>query len=74
LLERWITGRDGEAFNELVSRHADFVYSVCRRIVRNDADAQHLAQKCFLKLAAISRVPRSSFAGWLQRLGDAAGT
>ena len=50
LLERWIAARDGEAFNELVSRHADFVYGVCRRIVRNDADAQDLTQECFLKL------------------------
>src|SRR5262245_56299119 len=67
LLERWIAAKDGEAFNELVSRHANFVYGVCRRIVRNDADAQDLTQECFLKLAGATEVPRS-FAGWLHRV------
>jgi RNA polymerase sigma factor (sigma-70 family) len=65
LLERWIDRRDAEAFNEIVSRHAGLVYNVCRRIVRNDADAEDLAQDCFLKLAGVTYVPRSSLAGWL---------
>lgn len=65
LLERWIARRDAEAFNELVSRYAGLVYGVCLRMVRNHADAEDLAQDCFVKLASARRAPRASLAGWL---------
>ncbi len=65
LLERWITNRDAEALSELVSRYADLVYGVCRRVVRNEADAEDVAQDCFLRLARTKSPPRSSLAGWL---------
>lgn len=65
LFERWIALRDAEAFNEIISRHADMVFGVCRRVVRNDADAEDVAQDCFLKLARTGSVPRSSVLGWL---------
>jgi len=65
LLERWITSRDAEAFNELISRHARLVYGVCKRLLRNDADAEDAAQDCFLKLARAASPPQSSVLGWL---------
>jgi RNA polymerase sigma factor (sigma-70 family) len=65
LLERWIARRDGEAFNEIVSRHADMVFGVSRRLLRNDADAEDITQGCFLKLARSPSPPRSSVLGWL---------
>ncbi len=68
LLQRWIGERDGEAFNELVSRHAPMVYSVCRRVLRHSADAEDVSQDCFLKLAHSRAVPKSSFASWLHAM------
>src|SRR5262245_43741152 len=65
LLERWISHRDAEAFNELVSRHAGLVYGACKRVVRNQDDAEDIAQNCFLKLALAPVPPRSSLLGWL---------
>lgn len=67
LLERWIRSRDADAFNEIITRHADLVFSACRRIVQNHADAEDIAQNCFLKLANAGSPPRSSVVGWLYR-------
>lgn len=65
LLDRWISRRDAEAFNELVSRYADLVYNVSERILRNRADAEDVSQNCFLKLASTTSVPCSSLVSWL---------
>ena len=51
LLERWSTRRDVEAFTELVSRHSAMVYTTCKRILQNDADAEDVSQECFIELA-----------------------
>jgi len=68
LLDRWAGQRDAEAFAELVARHSSMVYATCKRILHNDADAQDVAQECFIGLAQLasrgSRV-RSSLNGWL---------
>jgi RNA polymerase sigma-70 factor (ECF subfamily) len=68
LLRQWTARRDAEAFNELVIRHADAVYATCRRILRNDADAEDVSQECFLRLARQSEAVRSSVGGWLHRV------
>ncbi|MBL7647886.1 MAG: sigma-70 family RNA polymerase sigma factor [Candidatus Hydrogenedentes bacterium] len=65
LLERWTTRRDAEAFNEIVERFADQVYGTCKRILRNDADAEDAAQECFLLLVRAGGGVRSSLGGWL---------
>lgn len=67
LLERWKTRRDAEAFDEIVRRFADQVFGTCRRILRNDADAEEVAQECFLLLVRSSGEVRSSLGGWLHR-------
>ena len=77
LLELWIAARDGEAFNELVSRYAGLVHGACRRVLGNAHDAQDVAQDCFLKLARLSSPPiepRQSLAGWLGRWARRAST
>jgi RNA polymerase sigma-70 factor (ECF subfamily) len=68
LLERWIAIRDAEAFKELVTRYSGLVYATCRRVLRNQADAEDIAQECFLELARSPAAPRRSLAGWLHRL------
>ncbi|MCP4644309.1 MAG: sigma-70 family RNA polymerase sigma factor [bacterium] len=68
LLERWTRGRDAHAFAEIVERHSGMVYGVCRRILRNPADAEDVAQDCFIELAHAKRPVRRSLAGWLHAL------
>src|SRR5688572_26774282 len=65
LLDRWIARRDAEAFNEIVTRHTALVYGICKRLLRNDADAEDTTQSCFLKLARAASPPRTSLPGWL---------
>lgn len=67
LLERWTARRDAEAFDEIVRRFADQVFGTCRRILRNDADAEEVAQECFLLLVRSGGEVRSSLGGWLHR-------
>jgi len=65
LLERWRSKRDAEAFNEIVSRYGDLVYATCRRVLRNEADAQDVCQECFLRLAQTAPRIRASLPAWL---------
>jgi hypothetical protein len=40
LLGRYASGRDAEAFAELVARHRDMVYAACYRVLASRADAE----------------------------------
>ena len=68
LLQRWADHRDAEAFAELVRRYAGLVYGTCRRILRNENEAEDVAQECFLKLAQTGRASIESLGGWLHRV------
>ena len=51
LLMRYVEEGDAEAFQELVERYQNLVWSVCRRLLQNDADAEDATQDVFLTLA-----------------------
>lgn len=70
LLERFVRSRDGVSFELLMWRHAKLVWSVCRRILQNDHDAEDAFQVTFLALARqAGKIKRSAcLAGWLYQV------
>ncbi len=67
LLHAYTTGRDEDAFAELLRRHGPLVWHVCRRLLRHDQDAEDAFQATFLVLArgAGSIRTREAVASWL---------
>jgi RNA polymerase sigma factor (sigma-70 family) len=67
LLEDFAVGRDEAAFAELVARHGPMVLRVCRRVLRQEQDAEDAFQATFLVLAwnGGSIRKREALAGWL---------
>src|SRR5262249_19100318 len=67
LLEAFIARRDEASFEALLRRHGPMVLGVCRRVLRNEADAEDAFQATFLvlvrKAAAIR--PRALVGNWL---------
>src|SRR5438270_10690012 len=67
LWERYVQERDEAAFETLVRRHGPMVLGVCRRILRNEQDAEDAFQATFLVLVrrAASLQSPSTIANWL---------
>jgi RNA polymerase sigma-70 factor, ECF subfamily len=63
-------GGDAEAMNQLLQRHYDRLYAVCRRVAGNDADAADGCQEALL--AIVRGLPRfdgrSTFRTWSYRV------
>jgi RNA polymerase sigma factor (sigma-70 family) len=67
LLEHFLGHRDDASFEALLRRHGPMVLGVCRRVLRNEADAADAFQATFLVLVrkAASIVPRGMVGNWL---------
>lgn len=67
LIERFVTGRDHDAFAILVRRHGPMVFGVCRRVLRDPHDAEEAFQVSFLVLVRKARTLRQPerLANWL---------
>ncbi len=67
LLREFVRGRDETAFAELVGRHRQTVWNVCRRILQQDQDAEDAFQAVFLVLArkAASIAKVDAVGSWL---------
>lgn len=67
LLAQFVKTQDEAAFETLVRRHGPMVFRVCRRVLRDGADAEDAFQATFIVLArkASSVVKRESVSSWL---------
>src|SRR5262249_4429126 len=67
LLDAYVRGRAEDAFAALVRRHGPTVWSVCRRVLGDDHDAEDAFQATFLVLCrkAATIRPRDMVANWL---------
>ena len=71
LLRRFVDEHDGQAFAALAKQHADMVYAVCLRILRNDHHAADATQETFLQLLKSAKAVTGSVSGWLHQVATA---
>jgi RNA polymerase sigma factor (sigma-70 family) len=70
LLARFVRWHEDEAFALLMRRYGAMVYGICRRVLRDEHDAEDAFQATFIVLArrASSIRQGASVAGWLGRV------
>lgn len=70
LLRRFAERKDAAALEAFFARHADFMYRVALRTVRNPADAEDIVQMAFVRILrhAGERLRSESVTPWLARV------
>jgi RNA polymerase sigma factor (sigma-70 family) len=70
LLERFVTQQDEAAFEVLLWRHSAMVLGLCRRVLRQEQDAEDAFQATFLTLArrAASISSQQALGSWLYKV------
>ena len=66
---------DRQALDQLLRRHYDRIYAVCRRVTGSDADAADAAQEAMISIVrGLSKFDgRSAFSTWAYRIATNAG-
>jgi len=59
---------DADALAAVVARHADMVYSTCRRVLGNDAEAADVAQETFFQFYRQADEITTSVGAWLHQV------
>ncbi len=67
-LQRYHDSGDADEFQCLVRHHADMVFATARRVTRDAALAEDVAQETFLELARKGRAITESVGAWLHRV------
>jgi RNA polymerase sigma factor (sigma-70 family) len=72
LLRRFLKDQDQVAFAAIVRRHGPLVWSVCRQLAANEADAEDAYQACFLALLKSAKTIRNpqALGSWLHRVAN----
>lgn len=65
LLERWRAGGDAAAFREITVRYANLVYCAAKRVLKDAAEAEGVAQECFETLATRREEAPAYLGSWL---------
>lgn len=68
ILQDYITTRNGDAFAELVKRHAGMVFGTCRRVLGDKSLAEDAAQETFMHLLRNPAEVTGSLVGWLHKV------
>jgi len=68
LLKQFVEHGDGEAFSEIVRRHAGMVYGISLRMLKDESQAADVVQETFLRLLHDGDRITDSLAGWLHRI------
>ena len=68
ILQDYITTRNGDAFAELVKRHAGMVFGTCRRVLSDRSLAEDAAQETFVHLLRNPAEVTGSLVGWLHKV------
>lgn len=63
--DRWVTHRDPAAFEVLVQRYSGLVFGTCRRMLKDQSEAEDVTQECFELLAQSVTVKPTAMGSWL---------